>query len=127
MSELPSKPTGHTRHTRHTVRPAYKPAGHRRINRLCRAPGLDTYYKVDWSAQGFQPQEIETIDPAVACHEHGTALSRFLPGSWDHLGCQLWDHPARLVGGCLVGSLTRHIRFVDVEVIQHGIQGGQCG
>ncbi len=27
--------------------------------------GLDTYYKVDWSAQGFQPQEIETIDPAT--------------------------------------------------------------
>jgi len=64
---------------------------------------------------------------SVACHEHGTALSGFLPGSWDHLGCQLWDHPARLVGGCLVGSLTRHVRFVDVEVIQHGIQGGQCG
>jgi len=40
VSELPSKPTGHTRHTRHTVRPAYKPAGHRRINRLCRAPGV---------------------------------------------------------------------------------------
>ena len=69
-----------------------------------------------WLAHGY-----------VACHEHGTALSGFLPGSWDHLGCQLWDHPARLVGGCLVGSLTRHVRFVDVEVIQHGIQGGQCG
>ncbi|MFI7067344.1 alkaline phosphatase family protein, partial [Kribbella sp. NPDC050124] len=31
----------------------------------------------------------------VACHEHGTALSGFLPASWDHLGCQSWDHPAR--------------------------------
>jgi len=30
-----------------------------------------------------------------------------------------------LVGGRL--GLTRHVRFVDVEVIQHGIQGGQCG
>ena len=32
-------------------------------------------------------------------HEHGTALSGFLPGSWDHLDCQSWDHTARLAGG----------------------------
>jgi hypothetical protein len=28
-----------------------------------------------------------------------TGLTGFLPTSWDHLGCQSWDHPARLVGG----------------------------
>src|SRR4051794_15880105 len=37
----------------------------------------------------------------VACHEHGTALNGFLPASWDHLGCQSWDHPACLAGGSL--------------------------
>ena len=63
----------------------------------------------------------------VACHEHGTALSGFLPGSWDHLDCQSWDHPARLVGGVFVGSLTPHVVFSGVEVISSGIQGGQCG
>jgi hypothetical protein len=63
----------------------------------------------------------------VACHEHGTALSGFLPGSWDHLDCQSWDHPARLAGGRSVCSLTAHVVFLDVEVIERGIQGGQCG
>ena len=64
--------------------------------------------------------------PRVACHEHGTGLTGFLPASWDHLGCQSWDHPARLVGGSCVRSLTRHVACSDVEVIS-GIQGGQCG
>jgi len=64
---------------------------------------------------------IEMIDPVtgeiiVASHEHGTALSGFLPSSWDHLGCQLWDHRARLAGGCAVRSLTRHVIFCDVAV-----------
>ena len=34
----------------------------------------------------------------VASHEHGTALSEFLPKSWDHLACQSWDHRARRIG-----------------------------
>ena len=63
----------------------------------------------------------------VACHEHGTALSGFLPAPWDHLDCQSWDHPARRVEGSSVCSLTRHVLFVDVEVIKRGIQGGRCG
>ena len=63
----------------------------------------------------------------VACHEHGTALSGFLPAAWDHLGCQSWDHPARRVGGPSVCSLTPHVVLSDVEVISGGIQGGQCG
>ena len=29
---------------------------------------------------------------SVACHRHGTGLSRFLPRLWDHPGCQSWDH-----------------------------------
>jgi hypothetical protein len=28
----------------------------------------------------------------VARHEYGTGLSGFLPRSWDHPGCQSWDH-----------------------------------
>lgn len=64
---------------------------------------------------------------AVACHEHGTGLSGFLPGSWDHLGCQSWDHPARLAGGPWDRSLTAHVMTVDVEVVERGIQGGQRG
>jgi len=29
---------------------------------------------------------IHCTDRRVACHEHGTALSGFLPASWDHQG-----------------------------------------
>ncbi len=64
---------------------------------------------------------------SVACHEHGTGLTGFLPASWDHLGCQSWDHPARLAGLSLVRSLTARVMSVDAEVIERGIQGGQCG
>ncbi len=64
---------------------------------------------------------------AVACHEHGTGLTGFLPGSWDHLGCQSWGHRARRIGGSLVGSLTRRVMSVGVEVIERGIPGGQRG
>ncbi len=67
------------------------------------------------------------VAASVACHEHGTALSGFLPTSWDHLDCQSWDHPARLVVGSVVCSLTRRVMFIDAEVISGGIQGGQCG
>lgn len=63
----------------------------------------------------------------VACHEHGTALSGFLPASWDHLGCQSWDHPARLAGGSSACSLTARVMSVDAEVVERGIQGGQRG
>ena len=61
----------------------------------------------------------------VACHEHGTGLSGFLPSSWDHLDCQSWDHPARLTDGSPVGSFDRLVNVVDVEVSGHGISGGQ--
>ena len=63
----------------------------------------------------------------VACHEHGTALSGFLPASWDHLGCQSWDHPARLAGGSSVRSLIaasccrrggRAVGFREVSVVE---------
>ena len=72
-----------------------------------------------------RPELAAVMD--VACHEHGTALSGFLPGSWDHLDCQSWDHPARLAGGSSDGSLTACVLFVEVEVIGRGIQGGRCG
>jgi RNA polymerase sigma-70 factor (ECF subfamily) len=54
----------------------------------------------------------------VACHEHGTVLSGFLPGSWDHLDCQSWDHPARLAGGSRVRPFDRLVSVVDVEVVR---------
>src|SRR6266508_4792038 len=63
----------------------------------------------------------------VACHEHGTALTGFLPASWDHLGCQSWDHPARLAGLSPICSLTARVMSVDAEVVEGGIQGGQRG
>ena len=63
----------------------------------------------------------------VACHEHGTGLTGFLPASWDHLGCQLWDHPARLAGGFSHRSLTARVMSVNAEVVERGIQGGQRG
>lgn len=63
----------------------------------------------------------------VACHEHGTALSGFLPVSWDHLGCQLWDHPACLSGLSGDRSLTARVMSVNAEVVERGIPGGQRG
>ena len=79
---------------------------------------------------GYQVADVRGrnwMESAVACHEHGTALSGFLPASWDHLDCQSWDHPARRVGGPFVCSLNRHVVSSGVEVISGGIQGGQCG
>ena len=43
----------------------------------------------------------------VACHEYGTTVGGFLPGSWDHLNSQLWDHPASRAGG-FTGQLFDH-------------------
>ena len=63
----------------------------------------------------------------VACHEHGTGVAGFLPGSWDHLDCQSWDHPACRAGGFWVGSLDRRVGVAVMEVYGRGIQGGQCG
>ena len=49
------------------------------------------------------------LRPDVACHEHGTVLTDYLPGSWDHLNCQSWDRPAlsRWPRGALVDSVLR--------------------
>jgi hypothetical protein len=66
-------------------------------------------------------------DQHVACHEHGTALSGFLPASWDHLDCQLWDHPACRAGRSLVRSFDRRVVSEDVEVGSGGVQGGRRG
>jgi hypothetical protein len=83
---------------------------------------IEPYYYAD--RPGKRGRKAKPVD--VACHEHGTGLTGFLPASWDHLDCQSWDHPARLVGRSKVCSLTRHVACSDVEVIS-GIQGGQCG
>ena len=67
------------------------------------------------------------VYPSVACHEHGTGVAGFLPGSWDRLDCQSWDHPACRAGGSWVGSLDRRVGVAVMEVYGRGIQGGQCG
>ena len=54
----------------------------------------------------------------VASHEHGTEVAGLLPGSWDHLDCQSWDHPACLAGGSGDASLDLCVGVVGVEV--HG-------
>ncbi|MDP3971426.1 MAG: hypothetical protein Q8P61_00750, partial [Candidatus Nanopelagicales bacterium] len=64
----------------------------------------------------------------VACHVHGTGLIGFLPGSWDHLSCQLLDHLSACCGsGFLVLPLDLRFMFFDAEVGSGGFQGGQCG
>ena len=77
-------------------------------------------YSNTWglAARGWRGLLIEPVPEfaAVACHEHGTSVAGFLPGSWDHLGCQLWDRPARRAGGSWVGSLNRRVGVVGVEV-----------
>lgn len=45
-------------------------------------PGVQTY------------GTAETVSPAMSMG------AGFLPGSWDHLGCQSWDRPVCLAGGC---------------------------
>ena len=71
---------------------------------------------------------VEALEAeSVACHEHGTGVAGFLPGSWDHLDCQSWDHPACRAGGSWVGSLDRRVVVAVMEVYGRGIQGGQCG
>jgi hypothetical protein len=78
--------------------------------------------------RAFAPSVVASQLPSsVACHEHGPALSGFLPASWDHLGCQSWDHPACLAGGACFCSLTARVMSMDAEVVKGGIQGGQCG
>ena len=70
---------------------------------------------------------VVAADADVACHEHGTGVAGFLPGSWDHLDCQSWDHPACRAGGSWVSSLDRRVGVAVMEVYGRGIQGGQCG
>lgn len=76
---------------------------------------------------GCARPDLPPVGWSVACHELGTALSGFLPASWDHLGCQSWDHPARLAGSSRFRSLTARVMSVDAEVVAGGIQGGQRG
>lgn len=77
-------------------------------------------------SQGATSDLACRIYMTVACHEYGTTVGGFLPGSWDHLNCQLWDHPASLAGGSSARLFDRRVRVLDVEVIGGGIQGGQC-
>ena len=61
----------------------------------------------------------------VARHGHGTGLSRVLPRSWDHPGCQLWDHRrvVRRIGRglplaitSLVSTWRSRVAFREVRV-----------
>ncbi len=58
----------------------------------------------------------------VACHEHGMALNGFLPASWDHVDCHLWDRPARLAGGSWLSPFDHRVVSVDVEVFAMGFR-----
>jgi hypothetical protein len=83
-----------------------------------------------WKAGLFHDQLVircHALSHTVACHHHGTALSGFLPASWDHLICQSWDHPARRAERFWIRSLTACVMTNDVEVNGDGFQGGQCG
>ncbi len=79
-----------------------------------------------------------TVDGHVACHGHGTGVSRVLPGSWDHLVRQSWDRlrvvrwvgrvlqllifPGRSIGG--IGVAFREVRVVEVrEVLRCWLAG----
>ena len=63
----------------------------------------------------------------VACHEHGTTLSGFLPASWDHLVAS-YGTTRRVVRGELSARLfASDVMFVDVEVNSGGVQGGRRG
>ena len=63
----------------------------------------------------------------VACHEHGTTLSDFLPASWDHLVAS-YGTTRRVVRVESSGRLlASHVMFVDVEVNSRGVQGGRRG
>ncbi len=75
----------------------------------------------------------------VARHGHGTGLSRVLPRSWDHPGCQSWDHRrvVRRFGRGLPLAITsslmawrsrvafREVRVHEVrEVLRHWLADG---
>jgi len=64
---------------------------------------------------------------AVACHEHGTTLSGFLPASWDHLvaSCGTTRHVVRVESSARM--FASDVMFVDVEVNSGGVQGGRRG
>lgn len=83
---------------------------------------------------------LALLRDAVARHGSGTGLSRVLPCSWDHLGCQLWDHRRVASGGrgglsamCPGRSIWRsqvvfrEVRVNEVrEVLRHWL-AGDCG
>jgi hypothetical protein len=72
----------------------------------------------------------------VACHWHGTGLSRFLPLSWDHQGCQLGDH-RRVVRRCgswaaatvrviwRNGVAYREVHVIEVQEVLRAWLGGE--
>ena len=83
-------------------------------------PGMSVMLagQISWNPSEETQNGTIVFDGAacVACHEHGTVLSGFLPDSWDHLDGQLWDHPARLAGGSPVASSDHLVSVVGVEV-----------
>ena len=47
--------------------------------------GLDTFYRVEWSAEGFEPGEVEPIDPGRML-----GYRQKLRDSGKHVGGDLW-------------------------------------
>lgn len=86
----------------------------------------DRYYQLDGDCYAvalearkkqfpYYIDDVFYVSRFVACHEDGTGVAGFLPGSWDHLGCQSWDHPARLPGESRDSSFDRRVGVAVTE------------
>lgn len=95
--------------------------------RVCVIVRVQDFGNTGWWGHSDADSNGSRVIRLVACHEHGTGLSGSLPGSWDHLDCQSWDHPARLAEGSSMSSLTARVMSVDAEVVSGGVPGGQRG
>ena len=62
----------------------------------------------------------------VACHEHGTTLSGFLPVSGDHLVASYGTTRPVARGESSARLLDAHVLFDDVEVNNCGVQEGSA-
>ncbi|TWP36407.1 hypothetical protein [Leekyejoonella antrihumi] len=93
---------------------------------MSRLPGVDLV--ADPAEATVTEHELEAVSPGgVACHEHGTTLSGFLPISWDQLVAS-YGTTRRVVPVESSGrSLTRLVVFVGVEVNSGGVPGGWNG
>ena len=73
-------------------------------------------------------QPIDGANVSDAFYGFPSDRTRFLPASWDSMGCQSWDHPARLAAGSLALLVDcPRVMSMDAEVVEGGTHGGQRG